>query len=722
MSEVGNAQVPVFPTFKGFRSEVTSEVSQAAKAGGKAFASMFKAASATTAPDLTKTKRALADATRTWARTRMAQADATGRVRVAESQLADAIAKTGTESTRTIQAQERLASAQRAMERASEDATDAVHRLKSAQASAAAAAAAGAAGARNYARGWAGLRARLTDTLRGAVRSASLSAATAARTGGSNMAGALLGGLKNAAIGAGVAVLALGGLAVKAGIETAAGMEQAEISFTTMLGSGKRAKAFIADLSRFAAETPFEFTELQSAAGSLISAGIDAKKVIPIMRTLGDVTSGMGTGSEGVQRATIAIQQMNAAGRITGEDLNQLRDAGIPVYDLLAKATGKSKAEVVKLAQAGKLGKKELGQMMKALETGKGLERFTGLMDKQSQSMAGVFSTLKDNVMQGLAGAIKPIEPLLKEGLAGAARAVATVMPQVKAGMQGFMDFLKANPAVIKGFNAALALAGQALQGLGWVIVNIIAPALGWLLEAVVSNIRGIAALVRAMSYLPGMQALRTAADNLDVMADGVAAVAQGLRDLPKMVTPQVAVRDQASPEITKIDTKMKSLKDRLVTAKAKSDTKEVDHLRNAIAKLKDKKVKIWVSAETNKSKDEIAYSVKGHGSLKFTARAGGGPIGGIGTSTSDSNLIAASRGEYMFRALAARRIGIKAMEFMNRTGQLVTQPVVVEGGGGSSAPTIIHGNVYGDHYLNQISRRKATASRHMMQREGIPT
>ena len=39
------------------------------------------------------------------------------------------------------------------------------------------------------------------------------------------------------------------------------------------------------------------------------------------MTSLGNATSGMGTGSEGVQRATVALQQMAAAGRITGEDL-----------------------------------------------------------------------------------------------------------------------------------------------------------------------------------------------------------------------------------------------------------------------------------------------------------------------------------------------------------------------------------------------------------------
>jgi tape measure domain-containing protein len=211
--------------------------------------------------------------------------------------------------------------------------------------------------------------------------------------------------------GLGLGIAAVGTAALTMGVSTASAMQQASISFTTMLGSGQKAQAFLGDLKKFAATTPFEFPELQTAASSLISAGIESSKVIPIMRTLGDVTSGMGTGAEGVQRATIALQQMSAAGRITGEDLAQLRDAGIPVYQLLAAATGKTTAEVTKLADAGKLGGKELGQLMTALETGKGLERFSGLMEKQSKSLAGVWSTLKDNVNMALSDAVQPAIP-----------------------------------------------------------------------------------------------------------------------------------------------------------------------------------------------------------------------------------------------------------------------------------------------------------------------
>lgn len=260
------------------------------------------------------------------------------------------------------------------------------------------------------------------------------------------------------AIGLGV----LGGLAgvgLAAGLKTAAGMENADIAFTTMLGSAGKAQKLLGELRNFAATTPFEFPELQTAASSLISAGINANKVIPIMTTLGNVTSGMGTGAEGVQRATIALQQMSAAGRITGEDLNQLRDAGVPVFDLLAAATGKSKAEVAGLAQAGKLGSKELGQLMKALESGKGLERFSGLMEKQSASLSGQFSTLKDNANMALAGMVEPILPLLKRGMATVSETIASAGDKVPE----LVGKVRSSIAIIKTFGGGSENAAKSL-------------------------------------------------------------------------------------------------------------------------------------------------------------------------------------------------------------------------------------------------------------------
>lgn len=250
-------------------------------------------------------------------------------------------------------------------------------------------------------------------------------------------------------------VAAMGAVAVASvavGVRTAAGMETAQIAFETMIGSGEKARAFLGELSTFAARTPFDLPGLQQSAQSLISIGIDASKVIPIMTTLGNVTSGMGTGAEGVQRATVAIQQMNAAGRITAEDLNQLRDAGIPVFDLLTAATGRTREEIAGMAQSGKLGRQELEQLMSALESGAGLERFNGMMEKQSQSLSGLWSTLKDTFSVGMAEAIQPAIPLLKDGLAGAITAVGQALPYVQGGIQWLVN---AEPQIASFFSTA---------------------------------------------------------------------------------------------------------------------------------------------------------------------------------------------------------------------------------------------------------------------------
>ncbi|NHA02040.1 tape measure protein [Nocardioides sp. W3-2-3] len=157
------------------------------------------------------------------------------------------------------------------------------------------------------------------------VGNAADNAGRKAESSGRRFAG-LRGALGAVSRGVGFTVKVVGALTVAAGalgLKTAAGMEQARIGFTTMLGSGKRAQAFLASLQRFAAETPFEFPDLQTAASSLISVGVRAKNVVPIMRSLGNATAGMGTGSEGIKRATVALQQMIAAQKVSAEDLNQ---------------------------------------------------------------------------------------------------------------------------------------------------------------------------------------------------------------------------------------------------------------------------------------------------------------------------------------------------------------------------------------------------------------
>jgi phage tail tape-measure protein len=207
---------------------------------------------------------------------------------------------------------------------------------------------------------------------------------------GKGLAGVGAAAVSMGALGA-VALAGVGAAGIGMGLDVAAGNEQAKISFTTMLGSAKKADKFLRNLQKFAATTPFEFPELQTAASSLISAGVEREQGHPDHATLGDVTSGMGTGSEGVKRATIALQQMNMAGQDQRRGSEPAPRRGHPgVSTCWRRQRASPRPRSLELAaKSGKLGKKELDQMMSALESGKGLERFAGLMDKQSQSLTG---------------------------------------------------------------------------------------------------------------------------------------------------------------------------------------------------------------------------------------------------------------------------------------------------------------------------------------------
>lgn len=302
----------------------------------------------------------------------------------------------------------------------------------------------------------------ITGTLSNALNPAASMAARAGHDSGNAFSNAFSAGIgaagaalaKTMAIGVGAVGAGLAA-AGAVGVKTNAQLEQADIAFTTMLGSAEKADSFIASLKSFASKTPFDFPGITKASQNLIAIGISTDKVLPIMTTLGNVTSGMGTGSEGIKRATVALQQMNAAGKITAEDLNQLRDAGIPVYDLLTAATGKSKDEIAKMREEGKLGKQELEQLMTALETGKGLERFNGLMEEQSRSMAGLWATLKDTFSMGMSDIVGPITPLIKGALGGAISYITEITPGATAAIAGWVDSLY-------GANGALDLVGDA--------------------------------------------------------------------------------------------------------------------------------------------------------------------------------------------------------------------------------------------------------------------
>lgn len=274
-------------------------------------------------------------------------------------------------------------------------------------------------------------------------------------------------GLAALAVGAGAGLAALTGFGLKA----AADLEQVQVSFDSLLGSAEKGKSVFTDLQQFAASTPFEFPEVAQAAQKFLAfndaIGLTDDQLKPFLTTLGDITSVTGAGAEGMSRVTLALGQIASRGKVSLEEINQISEAlpGFSGVAAIAAATGKSTAETMDLISSGSL---DATTGVAALL--KGMQQFpgaAGAMEKQSQTLLGVFSTFKDTLSQTLVGAFQPVIPAIKDSLT-----------QVTPILQ---DALKGLAPVLGGvLSAVLPLLGQLVQG----ITPILAPIVEGLGEA----------------------------------------------------------------------------------------------------------------------------------------------------------------------------------------------------------------------------------------------
>lgn len=176
-------------------------------------------------------------------------------------------------------------------------------------------------------------------------------------------------------------------------IKLFADFEQAQTAFTVMLGSGEAANKMLADMRQLASTTPLESKDIQQAGKTLLQFGVSAENLIPIMRMLGDATGG---DAERFSRMSLAFAQMSAAGRLMGQDLLQMINAGFNPLQTMSKTTGKSMTQLKKQMEAGGI---STAMVMKAFQDATSAGgQFSGMMQKQSQTLSGKWSTLKDNV------------------------------------------------------------------------------------------------------------------------------------------------------------------------------------------------------------------------------------------------------------------------------------------------------------------------------------
>ena len=184
------------------------------------------------------------------------------------------------------------------------------------------------------------------------------------------------------------------------GSAIAAGRETDLISFSTMFGSREAAEEYLSSLVDMSNSTPFLYDDLTSMSKTLATYGYDENSILPVLQTIGDAGAALGQSTSDMNSVATAIGRMVSSDKASLEYLNILNDRGINAVGYLAEAKGVSQGDMYSMISKGEISGTDAAQIiLDAME-----EAYTGSMEAQSKTFAGLTSTL-EGLQQEIANA-----------------------------------------------------------------------------------------------------------------------------------------------------------------------------------------------------------------------------------------------------------------------------------------------------------------------------
>ncbi|MEG1491809.1 MAG: tape measure protein [Oscillospiraceae bacterium] len=179
--------------------------------------------------------------------------------------------------------------------------------------------------------------------------------------------------------------------ALTAGSSIAAGRETGLVSWTTLLKSEDKAKAFTTDIKNMANATPFLYADLDRMSKTMKTFGYETENILPTLTNVGDAGAALGINAGGINDMATAIGRMKQSDKTSLEWLNIITDKGVPAVDYLAKALSVSKKEIYDMVSRGLIPGAKAAQII----TDAMGESYGGGMEKQSHTFEGISSNLQ---------------------------------------------------------------------------------------------------------------------------------------------------------------------------------------------------------------------------------------------------------------------------------------------------------------------------------------
>ncbi len=202
--------------------------------------------------------------------------------------------------------------------------------------------------------------------------------------------------------------MSLNSLAAREALQSgqAATMGQALAQTTT------KAKELTDWIQKLALESPFSADDVSSAFRLSMAYGFTTAEAQRMTRAMLDFAAGSGASSYAMDRVALAMGQIQARGKLSAQELNQLSEAGVNAREIIADAMGVSTAEVMALTEKGLIpASTALNALVQSFE-----RDFAGAAKAQAGSVSGLIESFGDigsmtgrNLMGGIIQAFQPV-------------------------------------------------------------------------------------------------------------------------------------------------------------------------------------------------------------------------------------------------------------------------------------------------------------------------
>lgn len=196
---------------------------------------------------------------------------------------------------------------------------------------------------------------------------------------------------------------------VKQVVSVRSEIQALEVSFRTLLGSQQASAELMRQMKEFAAVTPLQLGDLAKGAQTMLGFNLDPDDIMPMLKAIGDISMG---DAQKFQSLTLAFSQMQSVGKLMGQDLLQMINAGFSPLAVMADKTGKSIGELKEEMSAGAISAEMVKQAFIDATSEGG--QFYGMLSGQGDTVKGALAQLSGAFTDMFNGIGEQSEGLIK--------------------------------------------------------------------------------------------------------------------------------------------------------------------------------------------------------------------------------------------------------------------------------------------------------------------